>query len=138
MRAETAPERQGIDATELAALDRAGQPDGAPVEAMPSMARRGRGATTNPPVRFDPRAASPFDDGWDTLSTEFGELPPLPTTLIRDSTRSAIAWNSSPDIGFDRAVNPYRGLRARLHLLLCAPDATPILAIRPASISRPS
>ncbi|HEY6432289.1 MAG TPA: PA0069 family radical SAM protein [Acetobacteraceae bacterium] len=76
---------------------------------MPSMARRGRGATTNPPVRFDPRAASPFDDGWDTLSTEYGELPPLPTTLIRDSTRSAIAWNSSPDIGFDRAVNPYRG-----------------------------
>jgi DNA repair photolyase len=53
--------------------------------------------------------ASPFDDGWDTLAAEFGDLPPLPTVLIRDSTRSAIAWNSSPDIGFDRAVNPYRG-----------------------------
>lgn len=76
---------------------------------MPSLARRGRGATTNPPVRFDAHAASPFDDGWDTLTAEFGDLPPLPTTLIRDATRSAIAWNSSPDLGFDRAVNPYRG-----------------------------
>ena len=76
---------------------------------MPSLARRGRGATTNPPVRFDAHAASPFDDGWDTLTAEFGDLPPLPTTMIRDSSRSAIAWNSSPDLGFDRAVNPYRG-----------------------------
>jgi DNA repair photolyase len=109
MRAETAPERRSIDAAELAALERAGQPDAPPGEAMPSLARHGRGATTNPPVRFDPQAASPFDDGWDTLASELGELPPLPTTLIRDSTRSAIAWNSSPDIGFDRAVNPYRG-----------------------------
>ncbi|HSU04583.1 MAG TPA: PA0069 family radical SAM protein [Acetobacteraceae bacterium] len=76
---------------------------------MPRLGRRGRGATTNPPVRFDARAASPFDDGWETLTAEFADLPPLPTTLIRDATRSAIAWNSSPDIGFDRAVNPYRG-----------------------------
>src|SRR5271170_628525 len=77
--------------------------------ATPSLARRGRGATTNPPVRFDARAAGPFDDGWETLTAEFGDLPPLPTTLIRDASRSAIAWNSSPDLGFDRAVNPYRG-----------------------------
>jgi DNA repair photolyase len=76
---------------------------------MPSLARRGRGATSNPPVRYDALAISPFDDGWDTLAAEFGELPPLPTTLIKDASRSAIAWNSSPDLGFDRAVNPYRG-----------------------------
>jgi DNA repair photolyase len=37
------------------------------------------------------------------------DLPPLPTTLIRDASRSVISWNQSPDIGFDRAVNPYRG-----------------------------
>ncbi len=36
-------------------------------------------------------------------------MPPLPTTLIRDATRTIISWNDSPDIGFDRAVNPYRG-----------------------------
>jgi DNA repair photolyase len=76
---------------------------------MPSLARKGRGATTNPPVRFDRQVVSPFDDGWDTLTTEFGELPKLATTLTRDATKSAISWNSSPDIGFDRAVNPYRG-----------------------------
>ena len=33
----------------------------------------------------------------------------MPTTLTRDSSRSVIAWNQSPDIGLDRAVNPYRG-----------------------------
>ncbi|MCQ4160682.1 PA0069 family radical SAM protein [Roseomonas sp. GC11] len=71
--------------------------------------RKGRGATSNPPVRFDRLALEAFDDGWQTLEDTFGALPPLPTTLIRDASRSAIAWNSSPDIGFDRAVNPYRG-----------------------------
>jgi DNA repair photolyase len=76
---------------------------------MPSPARRGRGATLNPPVRFEQQSTHPFDDGWETLTAEFGDLPRLATTLTRDSTRSAISWNSSPDIGFDRAVNPYRG-----------------------------
>ena len=99
----------GKDADALAALDRAGMPEPPPVAAMPSLVRNGRGATLNPAVRFDQQVASPFDDGWETLTTEFGELPRLATTLTRDSTRSAISWNSSPDIGFDRAVNPYRG-----------------------------
>ncbi|MDR3539220.1 MAG: PA0069 family radical SAM protein [Acetobacteraceae bacterium] len=76
---------------------------------MPRFTRPGRGATTNPPVRFDARAASPFDDGWETLTSEFGELPKLATTLTKDATRSAISWNSSPDLGFDRALNAYRG-----------------------------
>lgn len=75
----------------------------------PSLQRRGRGATINPPVRFDAAVQTPFDDGWGTLAADFAELPPLPTTLIRDSSRSVISWNTSPDLGFDRAVNPYRG-----------------------------
>jgi DNA repair photolyase len=99
----------GKDADAIAALNRAGWPDAEPTAAMPPLARHGRGAVTNPPVRFDSRAASPFDDGWDTLTGDFAELPRLVTTLSKDSTRSAISWNSSPDIGFDRAVNPYRG-----------------------------
>ncbi len=70
---------------------------------------RGRGATLNPPNRFERNAASPFDDGWQTLTADFADLPPLPTTLTRDASRTAIAWNQSPDLGFDRAVNPYRG-----------------------------
>ncbi|MBV8399692.1 MAG: PA0069 family radical SAM protein [Acetobacteraceae bacterium] len=76
---------------------------------MPGLARRGRGATVNPPVRFDTATSSPFDDGWGTLAASFAELPPLPTTLTRDTSRSVISWNESPDIGLDRAVNPYRG-----------------------------
>jgi DNA repair photolyase len=81
--------------------------DPAPVR-MPSLARRGRGAVTNPAPRFDPAETEPFDDGWHTLES-FADLPPLPTTLTRDSSKTVIAWNNSPDLGFDRAVNPYRG-----------------------------
>ena len=80
-----------------------------PAVAMPSLARHGRGATVNPAVRYDRLHSEAFDDGWGTLEEAFAELPPLPTTLIKDSSRSVISWNTSPDIGFDRAVNPYRG-----------------------------
>lgn len=97
------------DPDALAALDRAGLPEPPPDARAPSLARRGRGAVSNPPNRFDAATVRPFDDGWDTLSADQAELPPLPTTLIRDASRSAISWNTSPDIGFDRALNPYRG-----------------------------
>jgi DNA repair photolyase len=98
-----------IDPDTIAAFETAGLPDASPSPSLPSRRAAGRGAVTNPAVRFDARAASPFDDGWATLSHDVGELPRLDTDLIRDSTRSAISWNTSPDIGFDRAVNPYRG-----------------------------
>jgi DNA repair photolyase len=118
MRAQVGPDAQsgtdkdvdlGDGREALARLNAAGEPEPPPAARMPSLARHGRGATLNPPVRFDRQSAGAFDDGWDTLAEEFAELPPLPTTLTRDSTRSAISWNSSPDIGFDRAINPYRG-----------------------------
>jgi DNA repair photolyase len=76
---------------------------------MPSPARKGRGAGLNPPIRFESSARHAFDDGWGTLEAAFADLPPLPTTLTPDKSKSALAWNDSPDIGFDRAVNPYRG-----------------------------
>jgi DNA repair photolyase len=75
---------------------------------LPASLRHGRGAVDNPANRFDRQNIAAFDDGWETLA-EFAELAPLATTLTKDSTRSAISWNQSPDIGFDRAVNPYRG-----------------------------
>ncbi len=78
-------------------------------ESLRAPARRGRGATHNPPNRYDARHDAAFDDGWGTLAEEFAALPPLPTTLTPDRSRSALSWNSSPDLGFDRAVNPYRG-----------------------------
>ena len=75
---------------------------------MPSLARHGRGATVNPGVRFDRLQSEAFDDGWGSLEA-FAGLPPLPTTLTRDASRTVISYNASPDLGFDRAVNPYRG-----------------------------
>ncbi|WP_426959055.1 PA0069 family radical SAM protein [Muricoccus radiodurans] len=72
-------------------------------------ARRGRGAVSNPPNRFERARSNAFDDGWNTLAEALADLPPLATSLTRDASKSAIAWNDSPDIGFDRAVNPYRG-----------------------------
>ena len=110
-----------IDPEEVEALNRAGQPEpqirssakglGIPPANYPlrTPLQRGRGATINPSPRFEPRAASAFDDGWETLTADFAELPPLRTTLTRDSSRTVISWNQSPDLGFDRAVNPYRG-----------------------------
>jgi DNA repair photolyase len=80
-----------------------------PVPPEAIQVRKGRGATINPPVRFEARETVPTDDGWQTLAADLADLPPLPTTLIRDASRSVISWNQSPDIGFDRAVNPYRG-----------------------------
>ncbi len=74
---------------------------------MPGVAR-GRGATVDPANRYKARTVEPFDDGWQTLDG-LADLPPLPTTLTRDASKSVISWNGSPDIGFDRAVNPYRG-----------------------------
>lgn len=82
-----------------------------PAEAasLPPLTRHGRGATVNPAVRYDKLRAEAFDDGWGTLEAAFSELPPLSTTLQRDASRTVISWNASPDLGFDRAVNPYRG-----------------------------
>jgi DNA repair photolyase len=104
-----APDSDAADnAAALAAMHRAGAPEPVPPIRLPTQMRHGRGATTNPPVRFDQSATVAFDDGWDTLARP-DALPPLPTTLTRDSSRSAISWNTSADLGFDRAVNPYRG-----------------------------
>ena len=72
-------------------------------------ARRGRGAVSNPPNRYDRAARDPFDDGWGTLERALADLPPLATELTPDRSKSALTWNDSPDIGFDRSVNPYRG-----------------------------
>ena len=83
-------------------------PDGVSVSVESLAPRKGRGAVTNPPVRFESTTREAFDDGWGSLAG-FSELPPLPTTLIKERARSAMAWNESPDIGFDRSLNPYRG-----------------------------
>ena len=96
------------DGEALAALERAGMAEPAPEARIPGLARKGRGATLNPPNRFEAQKTEAFDDGWSAPGMP-DPPPPLETILIQDATRTAIAWNESPDIGFDRAVNPYRG-----------------------------
>src|SRR5690625_3734932 len=65
---------------------------------------RGRGAATNPASRYDRQITEVIDDGWGEE-----QLPPLRTEIEIDATRSIIARNSSPDVPFDRSINPYRG-----------------------------
>ena len=67
--------------------------------------RRGRGAQSNASGRYEPLARIAFDDGWRSLD----ELPPFKTTVQTDAARKIITRNDSPDIGFDRSINPYRG-----------------------------
>lgn len=62
---------------------------------------RGRGVGWNPPVRFERVWLEP--DGWHE-----DEVLPR-TVLLRDATRSILAHNDSPDVGFDVGINPYRG-----------------------------
>src|SRR5450755_2888514 len=66
---------------------------------------RGRGAQSNASGRFEAEARVAFDDGWQSLD----ELPPFKTTVALDTARKVITRNDSPDIGFDRSINPYRG-----------------------------
>jgi len=67
--------------------------------------RRGRGTLSNASGRYEPIARVAFDDGWQSLE----ELPAFHTTVATDSTRKIITRNESPDISFDRSINPYRG-----------------------------
>lgn len=67
--------------------------------------RRGRGAGLNPSGRFEPTERTTFDDGWETLE----DMPPFRTEVQVEKPRSIISRNESPDIPFDRSLNPYRG-----------------------------
>jgi DNA repair photolyase len=73
--------------------------------AIAAARRRGRGATSNASGRYEPVARIAFDDGWQALE----ELPPFKTSVAIDATRKIITRNDSPDIAFDRSINPYRG-----------------------------
>jgi DNA repair photolyase len=71
---------------------------------------RGRGALSNHVGRYEKQTRVLVDDGWDDgWRAEDDAPPPLRTEVIHDATRSIIARNSSPDISFDRSINPYRG-----------------------------
>ena len=86
----------------------------AQADALPHRARKGRGAVTNRDGRFERYAHEADDDGWATLEREAQEAASIPgrgldTRVERDSARSVITRNQSPDVPFDRSINPYRG-----------------------------
>jgi DNA repair photolyase len=66
---------------------------------------RGRSAGINPSGRFEPVTRHVFDDGWNSID----ELPPFRTEVQVERPRTIVTRNESPDISFDRSINPYRG-----------------------------
>ena len=65
---------------------------------------RGRGTATNLHNRFAPTASVVEDDGW------YQEVPPTQGTEVRiETAKTIITRNNSPDLPFDRSINPYRG-----------------------------
>ena len=89
-----------------------------PIERIPSdepvvagsvpaaLARKGRGAVSNLAHRFESVQRMPDAE---PRPDDDEELPPLATTVTLETARSIITRNDSPDIGFDRSINPYRG-----------------------------
>ncbi len=77
---------------------------------IPVHALKGRGAATRLPHRFERDVRDEFDDGWGTLEDGASEpLAPLATEVRFEDVKSALSQNDSPDIPFDRSINPYRG-----------------------------
>lgn len=73
---------------------------------LPAEARRGRGALSNASGRFETQERFLADDGWGTAEQP---APVRRTEVTIDKSKSVIARNSSPDVGFDRSINAYRG-----------------------------
>lgn len=71
----------------------------------PFLRLKARGADTNAPGRFEPYERAPENDGWEIAEDE--RL--IRTEVSEERPRSVINRVSSPDIGFDRSINPYRG-----------------------------
>ena len=67
---------------------------------------RGRGAKSNRSGRYEPTEREDFDDGW---TEHDGQPAKLDTTLTAERARKILTRNDSPDVGFDRSINPYRG-----------------------------
>ncbi|MGH6852501.1 MAG: PA0069 family radical SAM protein, partial [Methylocella sp.] len=82
------------------ALARAPTADGAP-----RALRRGRGALSNASGRFEKENRRFENDGWDLPE----DLPPVRTQVTRESAKTIVTRNESPDLSFDRSINPYRG-----------------------------
>jgi DNA repair photolyase len=66
----------------------------------------GRSSLSNPDQRFQQWQRESFDDGWGSLEATVEKIK---TELFIDNSKTVISYNQSPDIPFDRSINPYRG-----------------------------
>jgi len=73
---------------------------------MPPHIKKGRGALSNQTGRFETLIREDFDDGWDDPDKYPATIP---TQLFVDTAKTVITYNQSPDVPFDRSINPYRG-----------------------------
>lgn len=69
----------------------------------------GRGAVSNPAGRYEALDRVTFDDGWGPTDDPDDDAPGPATTVVDEQIQSIIARNDSPDVPFDRSINPYRG-----------------------------
>ena len=60
-----------------------------------------------PAGRFGSRSTQAEDDGWGSLEDDVSTS--IVTQVFEERARSMLSYNDSPDIGFDRSLNPYRG-----------------------------
>ncbi len=74
-------------------------------EGQPAPPQRGRGALSNASGRLEEESRWREDDGWDLPE----DLPPRRTEVTRETAKTIVTRNDSPDISFDRSINPYRG-----------------------------
>lgn len=68
---------------------------------------KGRGAVSNRTGRYEAEARMAFDDGWGAPDDEPAPRPA--TTVTPERTTRILSRNDSPDIPFDRSINPYKG-----------------------------
>ena len=85
-----------------------------PVAVPVTWVRKGRGAVSNIAHRFESVAREPDSDAAEAerhamLEGDDEPLPALATSTTLETAKSLITYNESPDIGFDRSINPYRG-----------------------------
>jgi DNA repair photolyase len=79
---------------------------------IPPIPRKGRGALGNPAGRFEIARSVAEDDGWSqpgAIAEGIGPAAPLATEVYVDASRTIITRNRSPDVPFDRSINPYKG-----------------------------
>jgi len=84
-----------------------------PSDVIAPAPRKGRGAVSNRVGRYEAHARERVDDGWappqGVVPAAEDQEPKLRTTVAIDASRTVIARNQSPDVPFDRSINPYRG-----------------------------